>query len=405
MKFYSFAALVVHTLAMPITVWGQLYSEDFEVDPTASWTVNRATNVDDPQSHAANFFFDYSDVGIPLAPNSDVGDTHGMKLQTNLDFDSDGISGVPTTGVTGMSVSPTGKSFTGDYILKFDAWGNFTGPFPAGSSGTTQMSTFGIGTSGTSPNYPGSADGVWFAATHDGGSASDFRAYSQERSISYQLPHLNPTTDIDGLGNPIDSHATYHAGSRNSSAALYGSTFPSVAAPPDQLTEYPQQTGSTGAGSFGMAWHEVEISKIGNTIDWKVDGVSLITIDSTNFVSQPAGNNILFGSSDINAGASTDPNRFDLLFTLIDNIVVDEVSQGQEGDHNGDGVVDAADHVAWKKDPSQFGGDPAGYDAFYENFGEGSAGGGGSAGVPEPASFVLAALGLMMTCASCRRRA
>jgi fibronectin-binding autotransporter adhesin len=64
----------------------------------------------------------------------------------------------------------------------------------------------------------------------------------------------------------------------------------------------------------------------------------------------------------------------------------------QEGDHNEDGIVDAADHVAWKKIPSLFGGDPGGYDEFFENYGEGNAGGGGAAGVPEPAALVLVGL-------------
>jgi hypothetical protein len=301
-----------------------------------------------------------------------------------------------------MSVSPNGQSFTGDYVVKFDAWGNFPGPFPAGSNGTTQMSTFGVGTSGTSPNYPGSADGVWFAASHDGGTASDYRAYSQERSISYQLPHLNPTTDIDGLGQPIDGHATYHAATRNNTGQLYLDTFDPQSAPPDQLTEFPQQTGETSDGVFGMAWHEVEISWIGNTIDWKVNGTSLITIDATNFVSQPAGTNILFGSSDINAAASTDFARFDLLFTLIDNIRVEEVVDTLTGDHNGDGKVDAADYVTWRQDPGAHGG-AQGYEDWRANFGAMLGSGGGSA-IPEPATLLTALAALVASCTLRRRQ-
>ena len=54
---------------------------------------------------AADFFFDYSSVGIPAAPNG--AGTRGLKLQANL-----------TNGIfSGMSVSPTGQNFTGDYRL------------------------------------------------------------------------------------------------------------------------------------------------------------------------------------------------------------------------------------------------------------------------------------------------
>ncbi len=79
---------------------------------------------------------------------------------------------------------------------------------------------------------------------------------------------------------------------------------------------------------------------------------------------------------------------------ILDMITVNLLEEpGLEGDHNGDGVVDAADYVAWRKDPAAFGGDPAGYDAFQENFGE--SGGGGAGAVPEPASFALVLLALL----------
>jgi hypothetical protein len=45
----------------------------------------------------------------------------------------------------------------------------------------------------------------------------------------------------------------------------------------------------------------------------------------------------------------------------------------QPGDHNGDGIVDAADYPAWRKLPGNYGGDPGGYNTWRENFGEGAA--------------------------------
>jgi hypothetical protein len=64
------------------------------------------------------------------------------------------------------------------------------------------------------------------------------------------------------------------------------------------------------------------------------------------------------------------------------------------GDYNGDGKVDAADYVVWRKNPADFGGDPAGYNTWRENFGEPAASMGGGP-VPEPSSLLLMAAGLL----------
>jgi hypothetical protein len=83
---------------------------------------------------------------------------------------------------------------------------------------------------------------------------------------------------------------------------------------------------------------------------------------------------------------------------FFDDLVLELAAAGLEGDHNGDGAVDAADYVAWRKNPSAFGGDPGGYNDWVANFGAG--GGGGGSAVPEPAALVMvfaAAAGCVMT--------
>jgi hypothetical protein len=70
---------------------------------------------------------------------------------------------------------------------------------------------------------------------------------------------------------------------------------------------------------------------------------------------------------------------------------------GLAGDYNNNGVVDAADYVAWRDNPGAFGGTPAGYDTWRANFGRTAGNGAGAlvaaASVPEPAvgTLVLAA--------------
>jgi len=281
-------ALPCATAALLIasTAHAQLYSQDFEVDSTADWIIKNG-----PSDAAANFHFDYSTVGIPPAPSG--AGTRGMKLQANL-----------TQGIfSGMSVSPIGQNFTGDYTVEFDWWANFNGPFPAGGSGSTNLSTFGIGTSGLTAQWPGAAQSsVWFAATGDGGSAADWRAYSSAAPVSYPD------------GSPVYPFAT-----RNSSDP-YFAAFGANAAPAAQLALFPQQTGLTAVGSAGMEWHRVSIEKSGTTAFWRVNGTLMATIDLTTVTL--SGGNIFFGHSDINATSSTDPNDSALLFTLIDNIHV-----------------------------------------------------------------------------------
>ena len=78
-------------------------------------------------------------------------------------------------------------------------------------------------------------------------------------------------------------------------------------------------------------WHDVEISKVGNLVSWSVDGKLLATLDLTNYktsIGALGGTNIMLGHADINAGASNDALRFDLLFTLIDNVKVTTIPPG-----------------------------------------------------------------------------
>src|SRR5687768_7613913 len=79
-----------------------LFSADFETDTTSSWNVNN----NGLGTNAANFFFDYSTVGIPSAPNSTGGTTRGLKLGANL---NSATAPTVSSQIPGISVSPTGQ--------------------------------------------------------------------------------------------------------------------------------------------------------------------------------------------------------------------------------------------------------------------------------------------------------
>ncbi len=76
------------------------------------------------------------------------------------------------------------------------------------------------------------------------------------------------------------------------------------------------------------------------------------------------------------------------------------VTVGLLGDFNGDGSVDAADYVKWRKSPGIFGGSPAGYDLWRANIGRTSGSGSGaglgaSTSVPEPTTIAMLLCGTL----------
>ena len=310
------ALMAIASLARAQTI---LYSDNFDVDTTANWTVNSfvggTTASGGNAANAYDFFFDYSTVGIPAAPNSSGGTTRGLKLQANV-TGTGPAAGLPP----GISVSPTGQSFTGDYQLRFDWWTNFIGGTTGGigntggGSGSTQLSTFGILSSGTVANYVGSCDGVFYGATPDGASATDYRAYSVTAQSGYQ-------TGTAG----VNSQNVYAAGSQQNTNAYYATPFPGgKTAPLIQQTTYPlTQTGTTVVGTPSFQWNDVLIEKIGPTITWTVNGTLLATTSTTGFATATKGNNILFGQADTSLGAGTPAATFQAVdFTLIDNVRV-----------------------------------------------------------------------------------
>jgi len=285
-------ALAVASLLSVIAAQGQvLFQDNFDSTPASNWNINAKTAQD-----RAIIGFDYSSIGVPAAPNSG-GTTIGAMLQANRPTGPAPTDGLPT----GVSISPVGQSFSGDYQLRYDLWQNFPGPAPGGGSGSTQLTGGGIMPSGSVGHWAGSGDVLWFTATGDGGTGSDYRVY------------------YNGVNQGTLS--LYAAGSQNNTAAYYTTAFPGgVSAPAAQTALYPSQTGTTAAGTLGWAWHDVAITKSGNIVTWDVDGVRLATVDLT---TTPAfgGSDILFSQSDINTTQTTlalDPT----LVGLIDNVRV-----------------------------------------------------------------------------------
>ncbi len=280
-----------------------IYSNNFDVDTTASWSffsnIAGDTASQGDLGNAADFFFDYSTVGISAAPGSGS-TTRGLRMQVNMRNTPN-----PNGALYGMSVSPLGVNATGDYSLEFHAWQNFNGPLAAGGNGSTHVTLAGIGVSGTTNSTPAvNILGTGFGSTGDGGSSADYRAYNGS-GVSAAT-----STGYYASGNA--------AGSNNSSNAFWTGQFASASAPAAQLALFPGQTEATSAGAMGFRWNSWKIEKVGTTVTWIVNGTTFATVTNA---ATPNGN-IFFGQSDINAGASTDINSDALQFGLIDNVVV-----------------------------------------------------------------------------------
>ncbi|HEX4414743.1 MAG TPA: PEP-CTERM sorting domain-containing protein [Lacipirellulaceae bacterium] len=386
-----------------------LYSDNFNTAAdSANWTVNSAPAANASIQHA-DFGFDYSVDGIPAAPGS--ADTLGMRLRANTPLDGGGNdqNTRPAGATSGLSVSPTGKSFGTNYQVTFYAWSNFAGAANASglgdnasSEGGTNNILFALGTSGTVPQVVGNTsaltdstiDGIAFATTGDGGITNDFRTYPKTNAIG-------PTSQLA-------------AGAYSNQTALYTTLFPAVAAPAVQSgiasSFYTSPTGTgdpmggvTQTGSFGFAWHKVVLTKNNGSVTWTVDDTLLATVDASALTL--GGNNIALGVSDVNSTTARYPN---LTFTVFDNLSVSSlVAPGVPADYNGNGVVDMADYVLWRNggplqnEVNTVGTvDASDYDAWRAAFGNhaGSGSGLGNAAVPEPASLFLLAVGFAAVC-------
>lgn len=294
------ALVALSALAAPTTSSAAtLYSQNFDVNDSANWTALAAPGVD----YVADYYYDYAAIGVPAAPGG--ASTRGLKMTAN---NTAGVFG-------GFTTSPNGKSFSGNYTVSFDIWQNYAGPVNGGGNGTTQFSQYGIGTAGADTQWIGSTntkDSVSFGTTLDGGSATDFRAYSSAATTSY------------GVGNAVYV-ATPVAANLNSSHVYYTGAFPAVTAPAAQIALYPGQTGATSAGTTAFKWRKVVIDVADGFASWSIDGTPLAKINLSTVTL--GGGNIFFGHSDTNTGASTDLNDILLNVTLIDNIVVSAVPE------------------------------------------------------------------------------
>jgi len=319
----------------------QIYNETFNTDVSANWAVNYS-DVNGAANSLANFNFDYTSVGLPIAPHSvEFGsDTihHGLLLSPDY---KTGGGLVGTAAVPGVSASPLNFSITANFDMHADMWINYNGSLtpPAtlttggGGSSSTILYGCGYGTAGTTACVAGGTDAILVGTTTDTGSSAQMRMYGP--STIGQASYQNGTYPSTGTATPSYPGEPFvynnPAGTRAfESVATWASVpspnwtnfFPSTQPPLAQVLLYHSQTNiQCNVGALDFGWHDVEVQKIGNVINYLIDG-QLAASANYSSAGTPAGPYLVFNAFDINSSASTDPNYTNVNFVVFANIVV-----------------------------------------------------------------------------------
>ena len=243
--------LVIPTLAGALAfavapAMAQLISDDFEVDSSANYTIvddSNGASGDGGADSTSQFAFDYIAAGIPLAPNSDPGDTGGLRLTVNASEEGDeGPSSTEEDHITAFN----NLSVSGSYRLDVDIYMGVDLLQP----GTTEFAHVGVagGTSDfTSIFTPVVDNGHFMSMTGEGGSFSDYR-------------HSVPGSPAVPNGDPsyLNSNNTV-----NASDPFYQDLFPAA-------------SGTDSVGSPTNIWTTRTITVGPEFVAYYLDGTKII---------------------------------------------------------------------------------------------------------------------------------
>lgn len=265
--------LTAALLAFSVPAYGQLFSSSLDDDGSA-WTVTENGDT------TITWQFDYSELGIPSAPNGDG--TTGLRLAAN-------VSGEDPGGGSAIAVSP-GLDLSGQYQVQFDFWLNYH------INGSTEEGGGAVGFDAAS----GPLAGYGLLVNTDGDSGTDYKIFNPDGNLAidsgvYAIPSLNAqdpaNTDIQGA-------------------------FPSQTAPEAQGTGY-----TNPDGTFAFAWHTmtIDVDTGAQTANLSVDGFDFGTLSGGDYSGDIA---LLF----------TDPfgsvaGDADLAFGVFDNVSVTQIPE------------------------------------------------------------------------------
>lgn len=289
----------IATVRVKTTDFPLLFADNFETNSSANWNLfwGAANGIAD---YTVDWAYDHGVIPytfngvtalIPPSPNSPDGSSHAVRFTVN--------NNDATATNAAVNIYPKNLSLTGNFALKFDMWINYPGDANgtgAGVTGSTQHGIFGINHLGTNANWAAASapasDGIWFAASGEGGDSADYRSYIG--NLAGTPINLTGSSSLSGL-----------AGSNNS-AAVFQTLFPSP------RFETP--------GAPGKNWVEVELRQTNNILVWLMDGA--VVAMRTNFTSFKNGK-IMLGLMDTFPSIAS-PERGS--FVLFDNVRVENLA-------------------------------------------------------------------------------
>jgi hypothetical protein len=257
-----------------------LWADYFTNDTHLNWSVLFATTNGAPTDFevndavndtASNWPYDYTAIGVPPAPHAINGDTHGLRLTANKDEG--------TAVAAALNCYPIGKSFSGNYALRFDMY-----LIENSSVSTTEYALFGINHSGTRTNWfrnsvtgfngvdptTWSYDGIFYDVEADGSGLGDYVGYSSPTTTNRGPTALTPGVNASSLANVFKSPPwTPGAGGGGAAANVFGSSSP--------------------------IWADVEVRQVNNVITWSINHTLIFAY--TNATSYKSGN-IMLGYED-----------------------------------------------------------------------------------------------------------
>jgi hypothetical protein len=270
----SASVTLVDATSPPATV---LFSDNFNTDSSANW--NLFVTGDD---YTAQFAYDYSSQGIPPAPHGS-GDTLGLYLAVNKSLGS----------ATAINLYPKGKSFNGNYALRFDMFLNVQIP----NSVSTEYVLFGINHDGAHTNWfrssPGGVpagwtfDGVFYGLEADGAGLGDYVNYSSPTTAGNNPTALTAGRVATTLTNEFKSPPS-----------------PVLGVPANNMT----------LASPTPIWADVEVSQIGKIITWKINNTVIFSYSNTTAY---ATGDIMLGYDDAFDSVSLSSS-----YVIIDNVRV-----------------------------------------------------------------------------------
>jgi len=224
-----------------------IFSDDFN-DPNdaANWKVVFGSVNPDSGDYVVRFGVDYTaELNVPPAPHSN-GDSLGLLLSVNkLDTVAE---------AAGLNLYPIGKTFSGDYALRFDMY-----LMQNGSAGTTEYADFGINHDTTHTNwFRNSGSGVQAGTTFDG-----IWAYVE--------------ADGAGLGDYVLNSAP--AAALNGPTALASRSAESLTNifhNPPWSADLPGAPANSAA-SDTPSWAQVELKQVGGKVTLTINGTEILS--------------------------------------------------------------------------------------------------------------------------------